>query len=88
MEKINKEELMKKLNLTEEELEKVAGGTMVNSVASCREYCDDLDIKQMDTCEQMYQDHIITTREGLDECIMSSYTSHINCLKACEPIAE
>ena len=27
MEKINKEELMKKLNLTEEELEKVAGGT-------------------------------------------------------------
>ena len=26
MEKINKEELMKKLNLTEEELEKVAGG--------------------------------------------------------------
>ena len=27
MEKINKEELMKKLNLTEEELEKVAGGS-------------------------------------------------------------
>ena len=26
MEKINKEELMKKLNLTEKELEKVAGG--------------------------------------------------------------
>lgn len=28
MEKINKEELMKKLNLTEEELEKVAGGRL------------------------------------------------------------
>ena len=27
MEKINKEELMKKLNLTEEELEKVMGGS-------------------------------------------------------------
>ena len=33
MEKINKEELMKKLSLTEEELEKVVGGL------SCEEQC-------------------------------------------------
>ena len=35
MEKINKEELMKKLNLTEEELEKVAGGGI--GIPDCNE---------------------------------------------------
>ena len=39
MEKINKEELMKKLNLTEEELEKIAGGTTTNAFLICFTQC-------------------------------------------------
>ena len=35
MEKINKEELMKKLNLTEEELEKIAGGSKTDWDGDC-----------------------------------------------------
>ena len=35
MEKINKEELMKKLNLTEEDLEKVAGGSDFECEGNC-----------------------------------------------------
>ena len=39
MEKINKEELMKKLNLTEEELEKVAGGSSEKFDFACFSMC-------------------------------------------------
>ena len=39
MEKINKEELMKKLNLTEEELEKVAGGVNWQCFVACMNKC-------------------------------------------------
>ena len=39
MEKINKEELMKKLNLTEEEMEKVAGGLGSSACKECLSNC-------------------------------------------------
>ena len=35
MEKINREELMKKLNLTEEELEKITGGVNLECFNKC-----------------------------------------------------
>ena len=41
MEKINKEELMKKLNLTEEELEKVAGAGTASDRRACYQICHD-----------------------------------------------
>ena len=40
MEKINKEELMKKLNLTKEDLEKVAGGLGSSACKECIENCE------------------------------------------------
>ena len=39
MDKITKEELMKKLNLTEEELEKVAGGLEIPACQECIDTC-------------------------------------------------
>ena len=39
MEKITKDELMKKLNLTEEELEKIAGGGSYSDCAICFKIC-------------------------------------------------
>ena len=35
MDKITREELMKKLNLTEEELEKIAGGEVGSDIDDC-----------------------------------------------------
>ena len=83
MDKITKEELMKKLNLTEEKLAKVAGGTLVNSVASCKQNCDDREIAEMHQCEEMFLDN----KEELDKCIMSLTISHYNCVKSCEPLS-
>ena len=40
MEKINKEELMKKLNLTEEELKKVVGGEVGSDIDDCIKECE------------------------------------------------
>lgn len=48
MEKINKEELMKKLNLTEEEMEKVAGGDIID--VECRNSCTSQKAEVLATC--------------------------------------
>ena len=57
MEKVTKEELMKKLNLTEEELEKVAGGLEGLTCKECRENCNKnnhvQDSKDKTNCEAM-----------------------------------
>ena len=49
MEKISKEELMKKLNLSEEELEKVAGGGL-----SCMEACEEAEHEMVMYCNHHY----------------------------------
>ena len=83
MDKINKEELMKTLDLTEEEQEKVAVGTFVNSVESCLQNCDEQEIEEMKRCEELF----LNNKEELDKCIMSLTTSHYKCRKSCEPLS-
>ena len=41
MEKINKEELMKRLNLSEEEMEKITGGSSIALNSKCLYRCSD-----------------------------------------------
>ena len=76
MDKINKEELMKKLNLTEEELEKVAAGTMeeyyrcTSGAASLAEQCRLNCLKKPDT----------------DTCITACRAEYVERLKFCETL--
>ena len=80
MEKINKEELMKKLNLTEKELEKVPGGASTNSYEDCKAECDRKEIAEMNSCDQLYPEEVRTN------CINAAFNWHRHCVQQCQPI--
>ena len=76
MEKITKEELLKTLKLTEEDLATVAGG----SFAACKAECDEKEIMEMNSCNEAfpYDD------KARNECIMSLFELHRRCVLDCE----
>ncbi len=76
MEKITREELLQKLNLTEEELEKAAGG----SFAECKAECDEKEIMEMISCDEAFPDD----ESRRNDCIFAAFICHRNCVKDCE----
>ena len=76
MEKINREELMKKFNLSEEDLEKVAGGTGTEEV--CRGMCDMERDHNLAICEKHPKDSPDYTM-----CTNLIMTGYNNCLNLC-----
>ena len=75
MEKITKDELMKKMKLTKEDLEKVAGGAF----AECKAECDEKEIQEMNSCDRVFPDE-----ESRTKCIEAAFKCHRNCVLACE----
>ena len=68
MEKINKEELMKKLNLTEEEMEKVAGGDIID--VECRNRCISQKAEVLATCLSVrYKVCVALAEDFENECL-------------------
>ena len=76
MEIITKDELMQKLNLTEEDLATVAGG----SFAECKAECDEKEIMEMNSCNAAFPDD----DKARDECIMGLFELHRRCVLDCE----
>lgn len=76
MEKINKEELMKKLELTEIDLEKVAGGRMD---PGCINACQQAFFQKKSGCEK----YGIGTND-YQKCIAGFEKEHIECIYSCD----
>ena len=77
MEKISKEELMKKLNLTEEELEKVAGGENI----SCEEFCWQQTKELSLACDRGIE--YGASKEWIDECNEYATRMGFKCYDSC-----
>ena len=79
MEKISKEELMKKLNLSDEGLEKVTGGSPDGD--HCRDHCWQSALYKDITCSQLDKEG--APREVIESCERSISTRYYACMADC-----
>ena len=84
MEKINREELMKKLNLTEEEMEKVAGGRL-SSFQKCQWPSYEACIANCDAVYEENEYHCThyAAPSRYDECVKEANDYHCECITHC-----
>ena len=80
MDKISKEELMKKLGLSEEEMEKVVGG--YSEDISCEEYCLLMQRRRAQRCDDWADEG--APKELVDECHFNVTRHFLDCPEKCE----
>lgn len=78
MEKINKEELMQKLNLSEDELVKITGGKIVDIKAFIMENCQKAEDGALNKCIEDYQ--IDRDYDKLTKCKAEASEAYSKCM--------